>query len=103
MAQELAEQNAEQKGGSKLGKTWLESFLNRHSNVSSKFRSNLDRQSTLTGNPRPIIDYFHKLRKALKEYNFLPENIYDMDEKALPWACRTVRKLFVEQGGSWNA
>ena len=37
MAQELAEQNAEQKGDSKLGKTWLGSFLNHNSNVSSKF------------------------------------------------------------------
>lgn len=30
--------------------------------------------------PRGDIDYFHKLKKALKECNFLPENIYDMDE-----------------------
>ena len=75
MAQELAEQNAEQKGDSKLGKTWLERFLSRHSNVSSKFGSNLDRQRALAGRPRPIIVYFHKLKKAPREYNFLPENI----------------------------
>ena len=81
MAGELAEQNAEQKGDSKLGKTWLESFLDCHPNVSSKFGSNLDRQRALAGRPRPIIDYFHKLKKALKEYNFLPENIYGMGGK----------------------
>ena len=37
MAQKLAEQNAEQKGNSKLMKTWLESFLNHHPNFSSGF------------------------------------------------------------------
>ena len=81
MAQELAEQNAEQKGGSKLGKTWLESFLSHHSNVSSKFGFYLDRQCALEGSTMPIIDYFCKLKKALMKYNFLPENIYDMDER----------------------
>ena len=75
MAQELAEQNVEQGGDSKCGKTWLETLLNPHSSVSSKFGSNLGRQRALAGSPRPIIDYFHKLKKALKEYNFLPENI----------------------------
>ena len=75
MAQELAEQNAEQKGYSKLGKTWLESILSRHYNVSSNFGSNLDRQRALAGSPRPIIGYFHKLKKVLKEHNHLPENI----------------------------
>ena len=81
MAQELAEQNAEQTGDStqaKLGKTWLSSFLNRHPKVSSKFGSNLDRQRALAGSPGHITDYFHKLKKALKEYNFLPKNIYNM-------------------------
>ena len=81
MAQELAEQNAEQKWDSKLGKTWLESFLNHHSNVSSKFGSNLDRQRVLARSPRPIFDYFHKLKRALGEYNFLPKNIYGMGGK----------------------
>ena len=32
----------------------------------------------MAGSPGPIIDYFNKLKK---EYNFLPENIYNMDEK----------------------
>ena len=76
--------NAEQMGDpklAKLGKTWLQRFLNRHPNVSSKVGSNLDRQRALAGNTGPIIDYSRKLKKALKQYNFLPENIYNMDEK----------------------
>ena len=35
----------------------------------------------MAGSPRPIIDFFHKLKKVRKEYNFLLENIYNMDEK----------------------
>ena len=84
MAKDLAEKNAEQMGDpklAKLGKTWLQRFLNRYTNVSSKFGSKLDRQHALAGNPGPIIDYFCKLKKTLKQYNFLPENIYNMDEK----------------------
>ena len=47
-----------------------------------KFRTNLDRQRALAGSPGPIIDYFNKLKGVLKEYNnFLPKDIYNMDEK----------------------
>ena len=53
----------------------------RHPKVSSKFGSNLDHQRALAGSPGPIIDFFHKFKKVLKEYNLLPENIYNMDEK----------------------
>ena len=35
----------------------------------------------MAGSSRPIIDFFHKLKKVLKEYNFLPRNIYNIDEK----------------------
>ena len=35
----------------------------------------------MVGSPGPIIDYFNKLKKVLKEYSFLPENIYNIDEK----------------------
>ena len=98
MAGELAEQNAEQKGDSKLGKTWLERFLSRHSKVCSKFGPNLDRQRALAGSPRPIIDYFHKLKRALGEYNFLPENIYDMDEKGFTLSMLNRAKVICRAG-----
>ena len=65
----------------KLGKTWLQDFPGRHPKVSSKFGSNMDRQRALTGSPGPIIDYFNELKKVLMEYNFLPKNFYNMDEK----------------------
>ena len=84
MAQELAVQNTEQTGDpirANIGQGWLSSFLNRQPKVSSKFGSNLDRQRALAGSPGPITDFFHKLKKVLKEYNFLPENVYNMDEK----------------------
>ena len=84
IAQELAVQNTEQMGDptcANIGQGWLSSFLNHHPKVSSKFGSNLDHQHALAGSPGPIIDFFHKLKKVLKEYNFLPENIYNMGEK----------------------
>ena len=84
MAQELAVQNTEQTGDptcANIGQGWLPSFLNCHPKVSSEFGSNLDCQRALAGSSRLIIDFFHKPKKVLKEYNFLPKNIYNIDEK----------------------
>ena len=103
MAQELAIQNAEQTGDptrANIGQGWLSSFLNRHPKLSSKFGSNLDRQRALAGNPGPIIDFFHKLKKVLKEYNFLPENIYNMDEKGFILGVSNYQSLFAKQEGA---
>ena len=84
MVQKLVVQNTEQTGDptcANIGQGWLSSFLNCHPKISTKFGSNLDCQCALAGSPRPIIDFFYKLKKVLKEYNFLPENINNMDEK----------------------
>ena len=35
----------------------------------------------MAGSPGPVVDCFDELKKVLKEYNFLPENIYNVDEK----------------------
>ena len=101
VAQELAEKNAEQMGDpnrAKLGESWLQKFLDRHPKVSSKFGSNLDRQRALAGSPGPIIDYFNKLKKVLKKYNFLPENIYNMDEKGFMLGMSNRAKVICRAG-----
>ena len=63
-----------------------------------KFGSNLDHQRALAGRPRPIIDFFHKLKKVLKEYNFLPENIYNMDEKGFILGVSNQSKFVCKRG-----
>ena len=104
MAQALAAQNAEQMGDLKRAK-----LLSCHPKVSSKFGSNLDCQRALTGSPGPIIGYFNKLKKVLKEYNFLPENIYNMDEKGFMLGmsgrskCLQSRKASSTSNARWNA
>ena len=82
----------------KLGKSWLQNFLDRHPKVSSKFGSNLDRQRALAGSPGPIIDYFNKVKKVLKEYNFLPENIYNTDEKGFMLGMSNRAKVICRAG-----
>ena len=66
--------------------------------VSSKFGSNLDRQRALANSSRPIIDFFHKLKKVLKEYNSLPENIYNMDEKGFILGLSSRSKFLCKAG-----
>ena len=73
MALELAEQNAEQKGDSKLGKTWLDSFLNRHSSFSSKFGSNLDSHVHWQVAPGPLSTISISFRRPSRSTTSYPK------------------------------
>ena len=67
--------------GPPLGSTWLRGFLNHRPELSSKFASGLNRQRALSSKLGSIKVYFQKLQMLLRKHNFLPHNIYNMDEK----------------------
>ena len=52
----------------------------------------------MAGSSRPIIDFFYKLKKVLKEYNFLLENIYNMDEKGFTLGMPNQSKFVYKAG-----
>jgi len=84
MANNLARKRAEQEGDPELailGKNWITRFLNRHPQLAAKFSTQIDRQRVLANNPITLRDYYNKLQKLLRKYHFLPENIWNMDEK----------------------
>ena len=84
--------------GPPLGSTWLRGFLNRHPELSSKFASGLNRQRTLSSKPGSIKDYFQKLQMLLRKHNFLPHNIYNMDEKAFLLGMSNRAKVIMRRG-----
>ena len=84
--------------GPPLGSTWLRGFLNRHPELSSKFASGLNRQHALSSKPGPIKDYFQKLQMPLRKHNFLPNNIYNMDEKGVLLGMSNRAKVIVRRG-----
>ena len=84
--------------GPPLGPTWLGGFLNRHPELSSKFASGLNRQRALSSKPGPIKDYFQKLQMLLRKHNFLPHNIYNIDEKSFLLGMSNQAKVIVRRG-----
>ena len=78
--------------GPPLGSTWLSPFLNRHPELLCKFASGLNCQRALSSKPGLIKDYFQKLQILHRKNNFLPHNIYNMDEKGPPLGCQIGRK-----------
>ena len=91
-----------------LGSTWLRGFLNHHPELSSKSASGLNLQRALSSKPEPIKDYFQKLQMLLRKHNFLPHNIYNVDEKGfllgVPNRAKVIARgedgRLVKQGGS---
>ena len=84
--------------GPPLGSTWLRGFLNRHPELSSKFASGLNCQRALSSKPESIKDYFQKLQMLLWKHNFLPHNIYNMDEKGFLLGISNQAKVTVRRG-----
>lgn len=112
MANILVRQRAEQEGDPRLavlGKNWITRFLDRYPDLAGKFSTQIDRQRVFANNPIILHDYFNKLQKLLRKHRFLPENIWNMDEKGFSLGfssrakviCRAARRNpHVAQDGS---
>jgi len=70
--------------GKKVGKTWLENFLNRNPDLSLAKPSRLDPKRAKNFNPTVINHYFDQLEELHAEFNGIPpEHIWNMDEKGI--------------------
>ena len=50
-----------------IGKNWIAQFLNRHSNLSLKFASRIDRKRACAG-PRVLTNHFTKIGKITRQF-----------------------------------
>lgn len=60
-----------------------QSFLPRHPTLTTKFSSQVKRQKVMNSDPALLSRLLHKLGEALQLRNIKPENLYNMDEKAI--------------------
>jgi hypothetical protein len=69
-----------------LGINWVDSFLiHNKDQLNSKWSANLENIHGGAVNPTTIEHWFQLLHAQYKEFNFLPENIYAMDESSFPF------------------
>lgn len=66
------------------GKNYIrKAFLKRHEHLTTKFSSQVKKQRILSSNPVILKRSLDKLGKTIKDLSILPENTYNMDEKAI--------------------
>jgi hypothetical protein len=66
-----------------IGKNWITQFLNRHLVLASKFAQRMDRQRVFANNLTLTADHFKRLGKILRQENFKPYAIANVDEKGI--------------------
>ena len=69
--------------GKQVGATWPKRFCKRHLDLKMKKTTGLEKARAKALNPSAVNGFFNMLAEVIAEYNILPENIYNMDEKGL--------------------
>jgi hypothetical protein len=73
---------AAQLGGKAPGHNWCSRFVQRHkSELDSRYLDSLDLNRHEADSVASFEMYFSVVGKKMEEYNLLPENTYNMDEK----------------------
>ena len=73
---------AAQLGGRPAGKNWCSRFVERHKDeLDSRYLNNLDLEKHQADSVTSFQQYFSIISKKMDEYQILPENTYNMDEK----------------------
>ena len=69
--------------GKEVGEVWPKRFLKRHPDLKMKKTTGLEKARAKALNQFAVNEYFDILTDVIKEYDILPENIYNMDEKGI--------------------
>ena len=79
LAQQLLRQHTSNNDAT-LGTNWVAAFTHRHPELKTFYSRIMDAQRVLAGDPKVVEAYFDLLEETVKEYNIVPDNIYNMDE-----------------------
>ena len=66
-----------------IGKRWTERFLKRNGQLETAYSRALDNNRAKATHPGTIRRWFDLLASVVKEYEILPENVYNFDEKGV--------------------
>jgi hypothetical protein len=69
--------------GHEVGESWPKRFLKRHPDLKIKKTNPLEKARAKALNKFAVDEFFDMLKKLIEEYDILPENIYNMDEKGI--------------------
>jgi len=69
--------------GKEVGATWPKRFSKHHPDLKMKKTSGLEKTCTKALNPFAVNEFFDMLIEIIKEYEILPQNLYNMNEKGL--------------------
>ena len=69
--------------GKQVGGSWLKQFCKHHPDLKMKKMTGLEKACTKALNQFVVDEFFDMLTDVMKEFNFLPENLYNMDEKGI--------------------
>ncbi|KIJ66195.1 hypothetical protein HYDPIDRAFT_46350, partial [Hydnomerulius pinastri MD-312] len=62
---------------------WARKFRTRHPDLRARWTTSLEACHAQQLNPTLVKEFFKLLSSVIKDYNILPENIYNMDEKGV--------------------
>ena len=69
--------------GKQVGESWPKRFCRRHPNLKMKKATGLEKAHAKALNQFAVNEFFDMLADVMKEFNILPENLYNMDEKGI--------------------
>ena len=65
---------------STVGKNWVYKFIQRHTELKSRFTRKYNYQRALCEDPNIIQEWFDLVRKIIEQYGIADEDIYNFDE-----------------------
>jgi hypothetical protein len=69
--------------GKQVGGSWPKWFCKHHPNLKMKKTTGLEKAHAKALNQFAVNEFFDMLTDVMKEFNILPENLYNMDEKGI--------------------
>jgi hypothetical protein len=101
MATSLAKKHADCENNPNLvhlGQHWVANFLKRHPKLAAKYCTRLDCQHAFANHLPTLQDYFWKLERLIRKYNFWPEDMYNNDEKGFIISYSSKAKVICQAG-----
>ena len=69
--------------GKQVGGSWPKRFCKHHPDLKMKRMTGLEKARAKALNQFAVDEFFDMLANMMKEFNILPENLYNMDEKGI--------------------
>lgn len=69
--------------GKQVGESWPKRFCKRHPSLKMKKTTGLEKARAKGLNQYAVNEFFDMLTDVMKEFNILPDNLYNMDEKGI--------------------